>query len=122
MPTEPAPRGVATDPTGHFLFIASENSGTISSFQVDQTSGALTLVGSVVSQDTIPFSVSVDPSGRFLLVEYNTNHGNVWVPYPLSYPTWESMAKRCGFAATRLLATHPSRFLNEIYSAQSTVV
>lgn len=61
------------------------------------------------------------PTGRFLLVEYNADHGNVWVPYPLSYPVWEQLARRCGFTHTRLLATHPSRFLHEIYSAQSTV-
>jgi ubiquinone/menaquinone biosynthesis C-methylase UbiE len=57
--------------------------------------------------------------GRLLLVEYNTDHGNLWVPYPLSYPTWESLAQRSGFADTRLLASRPSRFLGEIYSAVS---
>src|SRR5260221_6039919 len=25
------------------------------------------------------------PGGRLLLVEYNVDHGNMWVPYPLSY-------------------------------------
>ncbi len=59
------------------------------------------------------------PGGRFLLVEYNTDRGNAWVPYPLAYPTWEALARRCGFAGTRLLATRPSRFMGEIYSALS---
>jgi len=59
------------------------------------------------------------PDGRILLVEYNTDHGNTWVPYPLSYPTWEALARRSGFAETRLLASRPSRFLGEIYSAVS---
>jgi ubiquinone/menaquinone biosynthesis C-methylase UbiE len=57
------------------------------------------------------------PGGRLLLVEYNTDQGNPWVPYPISYPTWEALAQRGGFTGTRLLATHPSRFLREIYSA-----
>jgi hypothetical protein len=57
--------------------------------------------------------------GRLLLVEYNTDHGNTWVPYPLSYPTWETLASRNGFAETLLLASRPSRFLVEIYSAVS---
>jgi ubiquinone/menaquinone biosynthesis C-methylase UbiE len=59
------------------------------------------------------------PGARFILVEYNADRGNPWVPYPLSYPSWEKLAQRCGFSWTRLLATHPSRFLNEIYSAVS---
>jgi ubiquinone/menaquinone biosynthesis C-methylase UbiE len=57
--------------------------------------------------------------GRLLLVEYNADQGNMWVPHPLSYPTWERLATECGFAGTRLLATVPSRFLREMYSAVS---
>ena len=59
------------------------------------------------------------PGGTFILVEYNVDQGNFWVPYPLSYTTWENLARRCGFRDTRLLATRDSRFLKEIYSAAS---
>jgi ubiquinone/menaquinone biosynthesis C-methylase UbiE len=59
------------------------------------------------------------PGGRLILVEYNADRGNPWVPYPLSYPTWEALAARVGFIGTRLLATVPSRFLREMYSAVS---
>lgn len=59
------------------------------------------------------------PGGRLLLVEYNADRGNPWVPYPLSYSTWETVARRNGFTDTRLLARVPSRFLNEMYSALS---
>ena len=59
------------------------------------------------------------PGGRLLLVEYNADRGNMWVPYPLSYPTWEVLAQQSGFSGTRLLATVPSRFFGEIYSAAS---
>lgn len=59
------------------------------------------------------------PGGRLLLVEYNDDHGNTWVPYPLSYSTWEKLAAKNGFRETRLLAGVPSRFLHEIYSALS---
>jgi ubiquinone/menaquinone biosynthesis C-methylase UbiE len=59
------------------------------------------------------------PGGTLLLVEYNADHGNPWVPYPLSYPTWETLARRNGFRETRLLTAQPSRFLREIYSAAS---
>ena len=59
------------------------------------------------------------PGGRLALVEYNADKGNWWVPYPLSYPTWEALAQANGFVQTRLLTTQPSRFLREIYSALS---
>src|SRR2546426_24975 len=59
------------------------------------------------------------PGGQLLLVEYNADRGNPWVPYPLSYPSWETMARQNGFTTTRLLAKIPSRFLHEIYSAVS---
>lgn len=59
------------------------------------------------------------PGGRLVLVEYNADKGNWWVPYPMSYPTWEALATANGFVAARLLATQPSRFLREIYSALS---
>lgn len=59
------------------------------------------------------------PGGRLVLVEYNTDRGNPWVPHPISYPTWEALAAEGGFVGTRLLARRPSRFLGEIYSALS---
>jgi ubiquinone/menaquinone biosynthesis C-methylase UbiE len=59
------------------------------------------------------------PNGRFLLVEHNVDSGNPWVPHPLSYKTWEALSTRVGFSNTRLLATRPSSFLREIFSAVS---
>jgi ubiquinone/menaquinone biosynthesis C-methylase UbiE len=59
--------------------------------------------------------------GRLLLVEYNTDRGNPWVPHPLSYASWALLAEKSGFAQTELLASRPSRFLGEIYSAVSYV-
>jgi ubiquinone/menaquinone biosynthesis C-methylase UbiE len=59
------------------------------------------------------------PGGCFLMVEYNTDRGNTWVPHPFSYPTWEKLARRNGLVNTQLLATVPSRFLGQIYSAIS---
>lgn len=59
------------------------------------------------------------PGGRLLIVEYNTDRGNLWVPYPFSYETWHRLAAAHGFQETRVLATRPSRNLREIYSAVS---
>ncbi len=57
------------------------------------------------------------PSGALLLVEYNVDSGNIWVPYPLSFETYRALAPRAGFSEPRLLATAPSSFLREVYSA-----
>lgn len=59
------------------------------------------------------------PQGRLILVEYNTNKGNRWVPYPLTYSDWERLAPQAGFASTALLMTRPSSFLGEFFSAVS---
>ncbi len=55
--------------------------------------------------------------GRLLVVEYDTDRGNTWVPYPFSFETWRRLAPENGFEEPALLATHPSRFLGRIYSA-----
>ncbi len=60
------------------------------------------------------------PGGRLLIVEYNTDRGNMWVPYPFSFETWEKLASKNGFVETRLLEKRSSRFLNEMYSAVSS--
>jgi ubiquinone/menaquinone biosynthesis C-methylase UbiE len=57
--------------------------------------------------------------GRLVLVEYDSDRGNQWVPYPLSFAAWRDLAADAGFLETRRLATVPSRFLGRIYSALS---
>ena len=59
------------------------------------------------------------PGGALLLVEYNVDRGNPWVPHPLSFETFSKLAPRAGFSEPSLLAKHPSRFLREFYSALS---
>lgn len=58
-------------------------------------------------------------AGRLLLVEYDSDRGNAWVPHPLAFESWRSLAAGAGFVETRRLATVPSRFLRRIYSALS---
>lgn len=57
------------------------------------------------------------PNGKLIMIEYNVDKGNIWVPYPFSFPTFESMCKESGFDSPKLLATHSSSFLNGFYSA-----
>jgi len=57
------------------------------------------------------------PDGSLLVIEYNTDRGNTWVPHPLSYETFHDLALRSGFKEPRLLAKKPSSFLGKFYSA-----
>jgi ubiquinone/menaquinone biosynthesis C-methylase UbiE len=59
------------------------------------------------------------PGGTLIVVEYETDRGNPWVPHPFSFRTWEGMAATAGFERTRLLHRHPSRHFGSMYSAAS---
>ena len=76
-------------------------------FQADQ--------GAVVRQ----LRLCLRAGGRMLVVEYNIDQGNFAVPNPVPFSRWEQLAEAAGFQHTERLATRPSRFLREIYSAAS---
>lgn len=59
------------------------------------------------------------PNGKLIMIEYNVDKGNLWVPYPFSFSTFEDMCKEAGFDSPKLLATHSSSFLNGFYSAMT---
>ena len=59
------------------------------------------------------------PGGRLLVVEYAVDVGNVWVPYPFSFKTFQALALEAGFSEPRQLATNPSSFLRGFYSAEA---
>ena len=61
------------------------------------------------------------PGARFVVVEYDAERGNPWVPHPISYRAWQWIAMAAGLADTRLVGRVPSRFLGAIYSAVSRV-
>jgi SAM-dependent methyltransferase len=60
------------------------------------------------------------PGGRLLMVEYDADRGNPWVPHPFSFATWLEMAAAAGFVGTRQVGYRPSRHLGGIYAAVST--
>ena len=57
------------------------------------------------------------PGGRLVLVEYDSDDGNRWVPYPVSFASLPRLAAAAGYAPTELLRTYPSRFLDGMYAA-----
>ncbi len=60
------------------------------------------------------------PGGTLLVVEYGSDCGNPWVPYPFSYPSWEAIASAAGFTRTRQVGTRPDRHLGSMYAAASS--
>lgn len=73
------PRHATVDPSGQFLFVANFDSGSIAVFSINVTSGELTAVTgspfilapdpfSIIWAPTNPFSLTIDPRGRFLYV------------------------------------------------------
>ena len=59
------------------------------------------------------------PGGRLIVVEYDADRGNPWVPHPFSFDTWRATAADAGFDDPRLIHRVPSRFLGAIYGAVS---
>ena len=57
------------------------------------------------------------PDGRLLVVEYDADRGNPWVPYPFTFETWQRLATSAGFDEPRLIERRKSRFLNGFWSA-----
>jgi SAM-dependent methyltransferase len=53
----------------------------------------------------------------FLIVEYDTDSPNPWVPYPMSFITLKNLFTELGFAAVRKISNRKSHYRNgELYS------
>lgn len=59
----------------------------------------------------------IKPGGRLVIVEYDTDAGNTWVPYPLSYVSLQKLADSCGLKQIERMASAPSRYQGSMYSA-----
>lgn len=65
----------------------------------------------------------LDPGGRLLLVEYDTNTPlRPWVPYPIGHGRAGALLQSVGFENVRLLATRPSIYgRRRLYSMVGSV-
>jgi ubiquinone/menaquinone biosynthesis C-methylase UbiE len=59
----------------------------------------------------------LQPGGSLIVVEYDADRGNPWVPHPFSSGRFADLALSAGFAAPRVIGWVPSRFLGAIYAA-----
>ena len=54
----------------------------------------------------------------FLIVEYNTENSNPWVPYPISFTTLQALFKKLGYNSIHAINEVPSRYNQaKMYSA-----
>jgi SAM-dependent methyltransferase len=59
------------------------------------------------------------PGAPFIVVEYDADRGNPWVPHPFSMRGWERLAAEAGLEEATEIGRVPSRFLGAIYGAVS---
>lgn len=64
---------------------------------------------------------SLVPGGRLVIVEYDSDRGNPWVPHPFSFETWRMEATQAGYQEPREIGRVPSRFLGAMYAAVAEV-
>lgn len=77
--TANVPQGVAVDPNGRYVYVADGNAGgagRVSQFSIDQTTGALTPIGTgSVAAGNGTLSLAVDPTARFVYALNNNGGG-----------------------------------------------
>lgn len=54
---------------------------------------------------------------HFILVEYETNHGRPWIPYPVEYDAFVNLAEAAGLVETRRIALAPGFLSPDMYAA-----
>jgi 6-phosphogluconolactonase (cycloisomerase 2 family) len=70
------PQGIATDPSGKFLYTANIQDSTLSGFTIDGSSGTLTKIsGFPYATAAAPAALAIDPGGQFLYVGENSTTG-----------------------------------------------
>ena len=58
------------------------------------------------------------PHHRFLIVEYDTDTANPWVPYPLGRTALAALFKLAGYASIKMLGARPSAYHRaQLYAA-----
>jgi len=55
--------------------------------------------------------------GSLVIVEYDIERANPWVPFPVPFRRLAEIADAAGFESVRLLETRPSRYHRSVYSA-----
>jgi ubiquinone/menaquinone biosynthesis C-methylase UbiE len=57
------------------------------------------------------------PEGRVIIVEYDAEEGNRWVPHPISARALKRMASNAGYEPPKQIGSRSSQVMNSIYAA-----
>jgi hypothetical protein len=57
------------------------------------------------------------PGGVLLVVEYDVNRANPWVPHPLPWSRFPAQTECAGLVESRLLGSRPSTYHGSMYAA-----
>ena len=123
------------------IYAVDKNSTTLNSFSIDANI-QLQKINIDFIQDELPFKnlsgilmanslhyvedknafllkakASLAPGGYFIIVEYDTDKANHWVPYPVSFSSLHNLFKKINFHSVRKLQTYRSRYWRTMYSA-----
>jgi ubiquinone/menaquinone biosynthesis C-methylase UbiE len=64
------------------------------------------------------FKETLTMGGAFLIVEYDTDISNPWIPYPINFEQLKKLFKNVGFSCVKKITEKPSRFnRSNLYSA-----
>jgi hypothetical protein len=59
----------------------------------------------------------VRPAGRIVVIEYDRDRPNPWVPHPLPFDRLADAARRAGLSVPEEVARRPSAYHREMYCA-----
>lgn len=84
FPAGTTAQNMVTDASGKSLYVTNETSATVGSYSIDQTTGALTLLGQLATGG-LPEGINTDPvSGAVYVAQQSTNALAVHTPDPLT--------------------------------------
>lgn len=58
-------------------------------------------------------------AGKFIVIEYDTNHSNPWVPYPITFSKLKVLFNELNYSEIELLGKQKSKFGGSVYAAMS---
>jgi len=59
----------------------------------------------------------IKEDGCFIIIEYETDNANPWVPYPIRYQALAQLFSEMGFESVEKLGEMPSRYQGKMYAA-----
>src|SRR5262249_35690531 len=76
---------IVVHPSGKFVYGSNRGHDSIVGFEIDQTTGKLSLIGWTPTEGGVPRTFNIDPSGNLLLAA--NQNGNTILPFRIDLKT-----------------------------------